>query len=257
MAEPIIEFRSAFLGYGRKVVLSDISFSVLDGDYFGLVGPNGAGKTTIVRAILGSLRPLAGEVRVAGGRGGRGRIGYVPQRDAIDSLLPYTAREVVMMGRYRQVGLLRRPSGGDRSIVEESLEHADASLFAAVPFKELSGGQKQRVLIARALATRPEVLILDEPTNGMDLSSRSGILTLIRRLHEKDRLTVILVSHLLDDVANHVGRLAIVQQGKFRVGGVEEILTAGTLSALYDLPVEVERVRGNTVILTGGNDEHR
>jgi ABC-type Mn2+/Zn2+ transport system ATPase subunit len=145
----------------------------------------------------------------------------------------------------------------DRKVVEESLEQAEASGFASVPFKELSGGQKQRALIARALATRPEVLILDEPTNGMDLSSRAAILALIRRLHDRQRITVILVSHLLDDVANHVRRLAIVQQGRFEVGNVEDILTARNLSSLYELPVEVERVRGNIVILAGGPDEPR
>ena len=257
MSVPMIEFRNAVLGYGRREVLSGISFAVLEGDYFGLVGPNGAGKTTIVRTILGAIPPLGGDVRVGGGAGAPVRVGYVPQRDAIDSVLPYSTQEVVMMGRYRQIGLFRRPSGEDRSVVRESLEQADAHSFAAVPFKELSGGQKQRALIARALATRPEVLILDEPTNGMDLSSRTAILALIRRLHDQQHITVILVSHLLDDVANHVRRLAIVQQGRFQVGSVEEILTAGNLSALYELPVEVERVGGNTIILAGGTDGSR
>ena len=257
MEEPMIEFRNAVLGYGRRAVLSGINFSVLEGDYFGLVGPNGAGKTTIVRTILGAIPPLGGELRVGRVPGVPVRIGYVPQRDAIDSVLPYTAREVVMMGRYRQIGLFRRPSTEDRNVVEESLEQAEASGFASIPFKELSGGQKQRALIARALATRPEVLILDEPTNGMDLSSRTAILALIRRLHDRQRITVILVSHLLDDVANHVRRLAIVQQGRFEVGNVEDILTARNLSSLYELPVEVERVRGNIVILAGGPDEPR
>jgi ABC-type molybdenum transport system ATPase subunit/photorepair protein PhrA len=104
---PLIEFSNAALGYGRKTVLSNISFAVHDGEYFGLVGPNGAGKTTILRAILGTLDPLAGQVRVRSAAGGKLRFGYVPQRDTIDYVLPYTVEEVVMMGRYRSMGLLR------------------------------------------------------------------------------------------------------------------------------------------------------
>jgi manganese/zinc/iron transport system ATP- binding protein len=247
-ARPLIAFRSAALGYGRKRILSDISFSIEEGEFFGIVGPNGAGKTTIVRTILGMIPPLGGEVRVGGGEGLR--LGYVPQRDAINSILPYTGWEVVMMGRYRQMGPLRRPAKSDQEAVREGLLQVDAMGFACRPFGELSGGQKQRVLIARALASHSEVLILDEPTNGMDLASRVGILALIRRLHTRG-LTVILVSHLLDDVANYVQRLAIVQEGSFLVGDVAEILTAQNLSTLYSLPVEVEHIRGNTVILPG------
>ncbi len=247
----IIEFRNATLGYGNKVVLRDITFTVGDGEYFGLVGPNGAGKTTILRAILGILRPIAGEVRI-GDPGGRPlRFGYVPQRDLIDEILPYTVREVVMMGRYRQIGLLRRPGPEDRTLVLESLAHVDVEDLAPRAFKDLSGGQKQRVLIARALASRPDVLILDEPTNGMDLSSRTAIMRLIDQLHGQDRLTVIMVSHLLDDVANHVRRIAIVEQDFFQVGDVQAILTGDNLSALYGIPVDVHTVENNTVIMPG------
>lgn len=254
MKTPLIDFEGATLGYGRKSVLRNLNLRVYVGDYLGLVGPNGAGKTTIVRTILGTLTPLAGTVRIQAGDGGSVCFGYVPQRDTIDYVLPYTAREVVMMGRYRRIGLLRRPRKADWSIVEESLKHVEAEEFAGLPFKDLSGGQKQRVLIARALAAEPDVLILDEPTNGMDLSSRLSILALIGYLHDKQHLTIIMVSHLLDDVANHVKRLAIVQEGYFLVGNVQEVLTGATLSALYEMPVEVTQLKGKTIILAG---EHR
>lgn len=249
--QPIIEFKNATLGYGKKVVLRAINFSIVTGDYFGLVGPNGAGKTTILRAILGILKPLSGEVTVGGADGSLLRLGYVPQRDTIDDVLPYTVAEIVMMGRYRQIGLFRRPSQHDRAIVRESLAHIDIEAIRERAFKDLSGGQKQRVLIARALASQPDVLILDEPTNGMDLSSRTAILQLISQLHLQDKLTVIMVSHLLDDVANHVRRIAIVEQDFFQVGEVKEVLTARNLSSLYDMPVDVHLVEGNTVIMPG------
>jgi ABC-type Mn2+/Zn2+ transport system ATPase subunit len=249
---PVIRFNKATLGYGRKAVLREVSFSGEAGEYFGMVGPNGAGKTTIIRTILGTLRPLGGEVTVRGTDGGRVRFGYVPQRDRIDSILPYTVREVVMMGRYRELGAMRRPGPEDHRAVTGSLVHVDMEDLGARPFNDLSGGQKQRVLIARALVARPEILILDEPTNGMDLSSRISILELIERLHLEDRLTVIMVSHLLDDVANYVQRIAIVEQNFFQVGAVEEVLTGENLSALYRMDVQVNRVNERTVILARG-----
>jgi ABC-type Mn2+/Zn2+ transport system ATPase subunit len=243
----IIEFKQATLGYGRKVVLKDISFSISAGDYFGLVGPNGAGKTTLLRAILGTLAPQAGEVHCDPSI----RFGYVPQRDTIDYIMPYTVQEVVMMGRYRQIGLFRTPARADRDIVVESLRHVDIEDLRFRSFKDLSGGQKQRVLIARALASKPAVLILDEPTNGMDLSSRTSILDLIHRLHTDDRLTVLMVSHILDDVANYVKRIAIVERSFFQVGDVDVVLTAKNLSTLYQMPVRVVDMQGSKIILAG------
>jgi ABC-type Mn2+/Zn2+ transport system ATPase subunit len=252
----LIEFRKATLGYGRKVVLRDISFTILDGDYFGLVGPNGAGKTTILRAILGGLKPLNGEVVLHPGNNRPLTFGYVPQRDSIDEILPYTVEEVVAMGRYRGIGLLRRVSAADRQAVARALEHVAIGNLRDRPFKDLSGGQKQRALIARALASDPQILILDEPTNGMDLSSRISILDLIKQLHDDDALTIIMVSHLLDDVANHVQRIALVEPGVFLVGDVDKVLTGANLSAMYHLPVRVDHLHGSTVILTGGGHGH-
>jgi ABC-type Mn2+/Zn2+ transport system ATPase subunit len=254
----LIVFDGVTLGYGRKIVVDGITFTIKSGEYFGLVGPNGAGKTTILRAILGTLKPLAGTVTVAGGEGGRPiRFGYVPQRDTIDYSLPYTAEEVVAMGRYRQIGLFHRPGKRDRQAVKRSLEHVDMLDLATRPFKELSGGQKQRVLIARALSSSPDVLVLDEPTNGMDLSSRTSTLKLIKQLQREDRLTVLMVSHLLDDVASEVDRLALVEKDTFQVGGVDEVLSSRNLTALYDIAVDVHRIGGRAVILAGGSDASR
>jgi ABC-type Mn2+/Zn2+ transport system ATPase subunit len=255
--EPVIRFTNATLGYGHTPILRDLSFDVHEGEYFGLVGPNGAGKTTMVRAILGTLKPLAGTVRVAMPSGATVRFGYVPQRDTVDYVLPYTVGEIVMMGRYRQMGIFHRPGEADRTAVQKSLDHVDIRDLGGMSFRDLSGGQKQRALIARALASEPDVLVLDEPTNGMDLSSRLSILDLIKHLHGNDRLTVIMVSHLLDDVANHVERLAIVEREFFQVGTVAEVLTGANLTTLYGMHVDVRRVDGRMVILAGGDDERR
>ncbi len=252
MPTPLIEFEDAILGYGRKIILDRISFAIYAGDYFGLVGPNGAGKTTLLRAILGTLKPIAGQVRIQTADSKSVRIGYVPQRDTIDLVLPYTVYEVVMMARYRHLGLLRWPRQEDEEIVLRSLRHVHMNDRQHLAFRDLSGGQKQRVLIARALATNPDVLILDEPTNGMDLPSRFAILELIHTLHRDDHLTVILVSHLLDDVANHVERLALVERNFFQVGEIDEILTEKSLSSLYHLPVRVRQLNGDKIIHLGG-----
>jgi ABC-type Mn2+/Zn2+ transport system ATPase subunit len=249
--KPIVRFRNVTLGYGRTVVINEVSFDIYPGEFFGLVGPNGAGKTTILRAILGALKPLAGEVTTQSLHQQPVCFGYVPQRDTIVDILPYTVEEVVMMGRYRRIGFLRRPGTNDRQIAQESLAHTEIEDLRSSCFSDLSGGQKQRVLIARALAMQPDVLILDEPTNGMDLSSRAAILSLVDTLHHDDKLTVIMVSHLLDDVADHVQRLALVERDLFQVDTVDNVLTGENLSTLYQRPVSVERIHGKTIILAG------
>jgi ABC-type Mn2+/Zn2+ transport system ATPase subunit len=249
---PLIDFRHATLGYGRKVVLRDINFSIFPQEYFGLVGPNGAGKTTILRTILGGIKPLDGEVAIAHPPGRTLRLGYVPQRDTIDMVLPYTVEEVVLMGRYRSMGLIGRPKRSDHDFVLQSLAHVAMDALRRRSYKDLSGGQKQRVLIARALASEPDVLILDEPTNGMDLSSRMAILDLVRSLHEQGKLTILMVSHLLDDVANYVKRIALVEPGQFQVGDIDEVLTGKNLSALYQMPVHVHTIGKEKVVIAGG-----
>jgi manganese/zinc/iron transport system ATP- binding protein len=231
----LITFDCVTLGYGRRPVLTDLSFQIPDGDFLGLVGPNGAGKTTILRAILGSLSPLAGTITRADGL----RFGYVPQRDQVDYNFPLKVLDVVLMGRYDRVGLARRPGRRDRARARAALEHVGIADLADEPLSSLSGGQRQRALIARALVGEPNLLILDEPTNGMDLVSTTQILALVRELHESDGLTVLMVSHALNEVANYVRRIALVLEGSFRVGDVDEIITEETLTEMYGIPVEV------------------
>jgi ABC-type Mn2+/Zn2+ transport system ATPase subunit len=245
----LVTFTNVALGYGRTRVVSNLSFTIDRGDFLGIVGPNGSGKTTIVRAILGSIKPLAGRIARGSPDGRVARIGYVPQRETINSIMPYTVWDVALMGRYRMIGVFGRASARDDEAVGEALRHVDAEGFAQNSFRDLSGGQKQRALIARALAGQPDVLVLDEPTNGMDLTSRSAILELIKRLHKDDGLTIIMVSHLLSDVANYVQRIAMVEKGSFQIGSTEEILTSENLSRLYGMRVEVT-VAGHQKLIT-------
>ena len=244
----LIQFSDVALGYGRRTVVKRLSFTIDRGDYLGIVGPNGSGKTTIVRALLGSIKPHAGKINRISPDGRPARIGYVPQRETIDSIMPYAVQDVVMMGRYRTIGVLGRPGTADSVAVRQALMHVDAEGLARNSFRDLSGGQKQRALIARALAAEPDVLVLDEPTNGLDLPSRTAILELIKRLHRDGGLTIIMVSHLLSDVANYVQRIAMVEKGFFQIGSTSEILTSDNLTRLYDMQVRVTEVAGQKLI---------
>jgi ABC-type Mn2+/Zn2+ transport system ATPase subunit len=244
-ADPLVRFDRVTLGYGRRVVLSNLEFEIPNGDFLGLVGPNGAGKTTILRAILGTLKPLSGTVSVRQGL----RFGYVPQRDSVDYAFPLRVLDVVLMGRYDRIGLGRRPKRDDRDRARQALTHVGIPQLADAHLGALSGGQKQRTLIARALVGEPDILVLDEPTNGMDLVATTQILSLVRDLHERDRLTVLMVSHALNEVANYVNRIALTMEGAFRLGSVDQILDERTLSAMYGIEVEVDEVHGHRIVV--------
>jgi ABC-type Mn2+/Zn2+ transport system ATPase subunit len=241
----LVKFERVSLGYGGRAVLRDLNFEIPEGDFLGIVGPNGAGKTTILRALLGSLAPMSGSLLRSPGL----RFGYVPQRDQVDYQFPLRVIQVVMMGRYDRIGIARRPGGEDRSRALAALDHVGIADLADDFLTTLSGGQKQRTLIARALVGEPNVLVLDEPTNGMDLVSTTQILGLVRELHERDRLTVLMVSHALNEVANYVERIALVMGGGFEIGPVHEIMTERTLSDMYNLPVEVHDMDGHRTVV--------
>ncbi len=245
ISTPLVRFDRATLGYGRRVVLSDLTFEIPEGDFLGLVGPNGAGKTTILRAILGSLKPLSGSVTVKQGL----RFGYVPQRDSVDYGFPLKVVDVVLMGRYDRIGLGRRPKHTDHEHAMNALAHVGIGHLAQQQLGALSGGQKQRTLIARALVGEPSILVLDEPTNGMDLVSTTQILSLVRELHERHGITVLMVSHALNEVANYVSRIALTMEGAFRIGTVDEIVEEKTLTSMYGIPVEVDEVHGHRIVV--------
>jgi len=246
-SQTFLSFDRVTLGYGRRVVVANVDLEVPAGDFLGIVGPNGAGKTTLLKALLGTLAPLAGSIRIPDGV----VFGYVPQRQAVDETFPLTVREMILMGRFARIGLLRRPSREDQARVAECAEHVGIEDLFERRYRTLSGGQKQRTLIARALAAEPTILVLDEPTNGMDLPAEHAMMELVRRLHREDGLTVVMVSHLLNVVASYVSRLAIVGGGRLDVGAVDAMLTAPKLTALYETPVRVHHVGGSTVVLPG------
>jgi len=243
----LLRLKGAALGYGRRVVLPGVDLEIARGDFLGLVGPNGSGKTTLLRALLGLIDPVRGSLErpVA-----ELRFGYVPQRKALDDVWPLRAGDVVVMGLYPRLGLLRRPGQREWTAAVEAMEAVGIAALADTPFDSLSGGQKQRVLIARALATTPDVLFLDEPTAGMDLPAAEAILDLLRRLN-RDGMTIVLVSHLLNEVVSTASRVGLVGADRLHVGPTREMVTGDHLSRLFRIPVHVVAVDGRLLVLPG------
>ena len=246
LGEPLLTFENVTLGYSKRTVLSGLDFVLRAGDYLGIVGPNGAGKTTLLHAILGSLKPRAGSITV---HRKPLTFGYVPQAQTMDDHFPLTALDIVLMGRYRELGLLRRPGKADRERARHALEQVGVPDLAGRLFREFSGGQKQRTLMARALASDPDVLVLDEPTNDMDIAAEHATMELIDRLHAERGLLVLMVSHMLNVVANHVQQIAILGGSRFEMGPVDEVVRPETLEALYGMPLEVAQFGGRRVVL--------
>lgn len=245
----LIEFRDVSIGYGTKSIHNNINVKIEQNDFIGLVGPNGSGKTTFLKTLLGNIKTVSGFIKkkdIA--------FGYVPQRDIVQPLLPYSVHDVVMMGRYSLMGLLSQPSKFDEEKVNESLNKVGISDLRNLNYNSLSGGQRQRTLIARALAVDPDVLILDEPTNGMDTPSHYSLLKLISELHNESKLTVLLVSHLLSDVANLVKKLMLFEAGRFQSGLIEDMLSEKNLGQTYSANIEVKKINGEYHITSRHNE---
>jgi ABC-type Mn2+/Zn2+ transport system ATPase subunit len=204
MSGALIELRDVSLGYDSRPVIAHVSFTIERGEFLALLGPNGAGKTTLLRGILGLIPVLAGRI-VDGFDRTVNPPGYVPQRDTLDPIFPLSALEVVLMGTYAKLPPLWPVGRKLRRLAAQCLDQVGLAAAAGRPFWALSGGQKQRVLIARALAAEPQVMLLDEPTAGVDHDAEAAITELIAQLHREQHLTVVLVTH-------HPGRIRSVVQ---------------------------------------------
>lgn len=194
--------------YGAELVLEDINFEINKGDFVGIIGPNGSGKTTLLKIMLGLLAPDSGKITIfdkAVKVGSHPEIAYIPQKiTQLESRFPITVHEVVMLGRVSKKNLFKRISKHDQDIVEKSLEDVDMLAYKDKIITDLSGGQQQRVFIAKALASKPKLLILDEPTVGVDQGSQEKFYALLQKLNKENGLTVIIVSHDTDVIINEV-----------------------------------------------------
>jgi ABC-type Mn2+/Zn2+ transport system ATPase subunit len=242
----LLTLRDLTIGYGGRPLLSAIDLSINHADFWGIVGLNGAGKTTLIKTILGIIPPIRGQIERAHGL----TFGYVPQRGVIDDIYPLTALEVVLMGRYPRVGLFKRVTRSHRELARRYMERVGIVDLAERPFRWLSGGQKQRALIARGLATEPDMLILDEPTDGMDIAGEAGIMELMSEVRRQSARTILMITHNLNVVANYAQHLMIIHGGEdlFIAGTTEELLSSQTLRDVYQLRLDVYAFAGRKFV---------
>jgi len=245
--QPIIQFDHASFGFPGVTALEDISLSISEGEFVGVIGPNGSGKTTLCRAVLGLMAPTEGHLHIfdcaceALRCYHRAKIGYLPQKGVVDRNFPVTVLETVMMGRYGALGLLRRPGAKDRQIAMDALAQVSMDQHKDTALGCLSGGQQQRVFIARALAQQPKVLLLDEPTTGLDITMQHNVIELVQHLHKKLKLTVLLITHDINMIRSRVDRLVLLKTRLFAAGSPSEVLKPDILSQVY----------GKDLVITG------
>lgn len=233
-AEPLVVLDHVDVGYGQRLVLRDVCLQLPRGSFAALLGGNGSGKTTLLKTLAGLLRPLAGRVTYMPVNGQPPTIGYVPQREALDPLFLLSGFEVALMGTYGRVPPGRRVPARERDFVRQCLRLTGAEAFADQPFARLSGGQKQRVLVARALACRPQLMLLDEPIAGIDPPAVEAIMDTLAALHRDWGLTVVLVTHNLAVARRYVDRVLALCRGRLLEGTPEDLAAPEKLAQLLD-----------------------
>ena len=242
---------------GGRTVLDDVSFSIGAGEFTGLIGSNGAGKTTLFRVILGLQQPTSGSVRVGDGRRSGRDVGYVPQKFLLDPDMPLRGRDLIALGLDGHRLGIPLPSRARRARVQEMVEAVDAQAFADERVGRLSGGEQQRILIAHALISRPQLLLLDEPLANLDLRSAQEVVGLLSRIAAEQRVAVLISAHEMNPLLPVMDRVVYLAAGHAASGTAEEVVRSDVLSRLYGHHVDVLRVHGRVLVVAGtGHDEH-
>jgi len=222
------------VAYQKKPVLRDIALEVPEGKLIGIIGPNGAGKSTLIKAALGLVPRLSGEVAIYGRPYAEQRklIGYVPQRESVDWDFPTNALDVVMMGRYGHLGWFRRPGANERRIAMECLAKVGMADYADRQISQLSGGQQQRVFLARALAQDAQLYFMDEPFVGVDAATEKAIIALLNELKAQGK-TVLVVHHDLATVKEYFDWVVLLNVELIEAGPTADVFTAANLQRTY------------------------
>ena len=239
----LVRFEKVTCRYGQEPVLVNVDLSVAEGDFLGIVGPSGSGKTTLLRAIAGTVRPIVGRIV----RDRSSTVGYVPQVETVNWYFPVTVREAVLMSRI-DGRIAPWSSKQDLRDADEVLERLGLGALGARHIRELSGGQQQRVFIARAMLRRPRLLLMDEPTAGVDVRTRHDVMHLIHELHH-DGLAIVLTTHDLNGIAAHLPNLICLNREVIATGRPKDVITPEVLERTYGAPLEVLSHGGMPVVV--------
>lgn len=265
---PVVRLEQAAVRVGARTIWHDVSLDVRAGEFVAVLGPNGSGKSTLLKALLGLLPLSEGRASILGRPAHRGNraVGYLPQRRVFDADVRIRGRDLVRLGldgaRWGvPVPLLRTLLGhGDavreeRRRVDEVIAIVGASDYANRPIGEMSGGEQQRLLIAQALVTRPRLLLLDEPLEGLDLPSQQIVSTIIRRVGKEEGITTLLVAHDVNPLLLYLDEVIYVARGRVLIGTPQEVITTETLSRVYGPRVEVLHTSDGRVLVVGPEEE--
>jgi zinc/manganese transport system ATP-binding protein len=255
--EPAVAFERVAARLGGRTIWSELSLSVARGEFVAILGPNGAGKSTLIKALLGLLPVSGGRASVLGRPPGEAndRIGYLPQRRNFDAGTRIRGVDIVKLGldgaRWGVPipGLPARAREAAR--VAEVLELVSATAYANEPIGELSGGEQQRLLIAQALVRRPELLLLDEPLDSLDLPNQAAVAALVRRICREEKVAVLLVAHDINPILSFLDRVVYIAGGGAVEGRPEDVISSETLSRLYGAPIEVLRASDGRLVVVG------
>jgi zinc transport system ATP-binding protein len=237
---PIFDIKNlSFIVKGQRI-LSNISLEIFRSEYVAIIGPNGGGKTTLVRMLLGLEKPTSGEIKIYGKKLSDfkewHKIGYVPQRAShVDSSFPATVLDIVKMGRTSQSGIFSSFNETDKKLVYDAMAKMDILDLQDKMIGTLSGGQRQRAMIARALASKPEILILDEPNTGVDVASQKNFYALLRKLNQEDKITIVFITHDIGVIADDIARLFTINEKAVICNDPKHLLSCQEMSELYGI----------------------
>jgi zinc/manganese transport system ATP-binding protein len=257
MTAPAVDARGAAVTLGHRTVWQDLDLEIRAGEFVAVLGPNGVGKSTLVKAVLGLVPIAAGELTVLGRPPGEAKaeIGYLPQRRSFDPGLRVRGIDVVRLGLDGHRWGLPSPSGARRRAEQARLAEligmVGATSYAGRPIGEVSGGEQQRLLIAQALAQRPQLLLLDEPLDSLDLQNQASVAALVARICRDEGVTVVMVAHDVNPIIGFLDRVVYLGPGGAVSGPPADVITSETLSRLYATPIEVLRTSTGGLVVVG------